>query len=65
VDTGEGYARPGAERVRNFRAILESKRVNTTQRVERGHDIAAACGQLAGQHQGKFAKRQALPMATP
>jgi len=28
-----------------------------TQRVERGHDIAAACGQLAGEHVGRFAKR--------
>jgi len=57
VDTGEGFARPEAERVRAFRGILANKGVNVTQRVERGHDIAAACGQLAGQHQGKFARR--------
>jgi 23S rRNA (adenine2503-C2)-methyltransferase len=65
VDTGEGFARPGAERVRSFRAILEQRGVNATQRMERGHDIAAACGQLAGQHQGKFARRSetsALPV---
>ena len=65
VDTGEGYARPSQERVRTFRSILASKGVNVTQRVERGHDIAAACGQLAGLHQGKFARRAtstALPV---
>lgn len=57
VDTGEGFSRPSNDRVRTFRGILASKGVNVTQRVERGHDIAAACGQLAGQHQGKFARR--------
>ena len=57
VDTGEGFSRPSNERVRTFRGILESKGVNVTQRVERGHEIAAACGQLAGMHQGKFARR--------
>jgi 23S rRNA (adenine2503-C2)-methyltransferase len=62
VDTGEGYSRPSNERVRAFRGILESKGVNVTQRVERGHEIAAACGQLAGMHQGKFARRS--PSAT-
>ncbi len=57
VDTGEGFHRPEAERVRTFRGILAKRGINVTQRVERGHDIAAACGQLAGQHQGKFARR--------
>jgi 23S rRNA (adenine2503-C2)-methyltransferase len=57
VDTGEGFARPTRESVRTFRSILANKGVNVTERVERGHDIAAACGQLAGQHQGKFARR--------
>ncbi len=64
VDTEQGFARPEKERVQAFRRILESKGVNVTQRVERGHEIAAACGQLAGQHQGRFARRQlsALPL---
>ncbi|MBC8066555.1 MAG: 23S rRNA (adenine(2503)-C(2))-methyltransferase RlmN [Chlorobia bacterium] len=57
VDTGEGFSRPSNDRVRAFRGILASKGVNVTQRVERGHDIAAACGQLAGMHKGKFARR--------
>jgi 23S rRNA (adenine2503-C2)-methyltransferase len=62
VDTGHGFSRPTREAVRRFRSILESRRINVTERVERGHDIAAACGQLAGQHQGKFAKRDRLSM---
>jgi 23S rRNA (adenine2503-C2)-methyltransferase len=57
VDTRQGYCRPERERVRAFRRALEQRGVNVTERVERGHDIAAACGQLAGQHQGRFAKR--------
>jgi 23S rRNA (adenine2503-C2)-methyltransferase len=58
VDTGQGFSRPSNERIRTFRGILQNGGVNVTQRVERGHDIAAACGQLAGQHKGKFAKRE-------
>lgn len=57
VDTGQGFARPERERVRAFRRILEQAGLNVTERVERGHDIAAACGQLAGQHKGKFSRR--------
>lgn len=57
VDTGEGFARPEAQRVREFRGILANRGINVTQRVERGHDIAAACGQLAGIHKGQFARR--------
>ena len=58
VDTEQGFARPGKERVRAFRSILANKGVNATERVERGHDIAAACGQLAGVHTGKFGGKQ-------
>lgn len=60
VDTGNGFTRPTRERISAFRKILESRGVNVTERVERGHDIAAACGQLAGQHTGRFARREAL-----
>jgi 23S rRNA (adenine2503-C2)-methyltransferase len=69
VDTGQGFSRPSNERIRTFRGILQNAGVNVTQRVERGHDIAAACGQLAGQHKGKFAKHEqgeplkSLPLA--
>jgi 23S rRNA (adenine2503-C2)-methyltransferase len=57
VDTEQGFARPKRERVQAFRRRLESLGVNVTERVERGHDIAAACGQLAGRHKGRFARR--------
>jgi 23S rRNA (adenine2503-C2)-methyltransferase len=60
VDTGNGYARPERSRVRAFRKILVEQGVNVTERLERGHDIAAACGQLAGQHQGRFARRREM-----
>lgn len=58
VDTGNGFERPSRERVRAFRRELESRKCNVTERVERGHDIAAACGQLAGEHAGRFAGRK-------
>lgn len=53
VPTPDGFQRPEAERVRRFRAILNAAGIETTQRVERGHDIDAACGQLRGKHLGK------------
>lgn len=58
VDTERGFHRPSNNRVRAFRFALEAAGVNVTQRVERGNDIAAACGQLKGQHEGRFAKRR-------
>jgi len=61
VQTEQGYGRPSRERVRAFRKELEARGVNVTERVERGHDIAAACGQLAGQHHGRFARRALSP----
>lgn len=57
VDTTQGFARPSRERIQAFRRVLEKAGVNVTERTERGHDIAAACGQLAGQHKGAFARR--------
>ncbi len=60
VDTGHGFSRPSRERVRVFRRELEKRGTNATERVERGHDIAAACGQLAGQHTGRFSRRNPL-----
>jgi 23S rRNA (adenine2503-C2)-methyltransferase len=58
VVTGQNYKRPSTARVSAFRNILESKGMNVTQRVERGHKISAACGQLKGLHDGKYAKRR-------
>lgn len=59
VATEEAFKRPSRDRVRAFKAELKKRGVNVTERVERGHDIAAACGQLAGQHHGRFARRPA------
>jgi 23S rRNA (adenine2503-C2)-methyltransferase len=38
--------RPGPERVEVFRARLEARGATVTVRRQRGHDVAAACGQL-------------------
>jgi 23S rRNA (adenine2503-C2)-methyltransferase len=57
VDTKQGFARPTRERTRRFKTDLKNLGVNVTERVERGHDIAAACGQLAGEHTGRFSRR--------
>jgi 23S rRNA (adenine2503-C2)-methyltransferase len=43
---GVALQRPTKGRVQGFRAILESAGIAVTQRLERGHSIAAACGQL-------------------
>ncbi len=56
VDTEQGFHRPERVQVRKFRQILEEMGTEVAERQERGHDIAAACGQLAGQHKGKFAR---------
>jgi len=47
AETLSPFAPPTAERVRAFRAALEQRGVTVTQRMERGQDIDAACGQLA------------------
>lgn len=39
------------ERIREFAGILESRGLPVTVRTPRGRDIAAACGQLAAEHQ--------------
>ncbi len=46
---GSGFKRSSAESVRVFRDILLQAGLVTTVRKTRGDDIAAACGQLAGQ----------------
>ncbi|MDW8051869.1 MAG: 23S rRNA (adenine(2503)-C(2))-methyltransferase RlmN [Armatimonadota bacterium] len=53
VPTPENFQRPEPSRIRRFRQILEQAGIEVTQRVERGHDIDAACGQLRGKHRGK------------
>ncbi len=43
---GLGMKRPSPATVRAFRETLEQEGVTVTQRMERGHSISAACGQL-------------------
>ena len=53
---GSPYRRSPSLRIRNFAEILFAGGVVTTTRKTRGDDIAAACGQLAGQVQDKTAR---------
>lgn len=46
-----GFRRPSPAQVKMFRSILEGAGVTVTQRVERGHSISAACGQLRRREQ--------------
>jgi len=43
---GLPFKRPGADDVRRFQEVLQTRRINTHIRASRGRDIAAACGQL-------------------
>ena len=43
---GLSYKRPSREAIHAFRAVLEEAGIEVTQRMERGHSISAACGQL-------------------
>jgi 23S rRNA (adenine2503-C2)-methyltransferase len=42
------FSPPSAKRIEEFKAILEKSNRTVTVRLERGSDIAAACGQLTG-----------------
>jgi len=44
--TAGGFKRPSRARVLAFEAVLRGKGINCTVRVEKGSEIAAACGQL-------------------
>ena len=54
------YKRSSGEAVRRFRDALMQADIVTTTRKVRGDDIAAACGQLAGQVQDKTKRTQRL-----
>ena len=45
---GSAFRRSAAERMRSFAGILQRAGLTVTTRKTRGDDIAAACGQLAG-----------------
>ena len=54
------YTRSSNEAIRRFRDVLMQADIVTTTRKTRGDDIAAACGQLAGQVQDKTKRTQRL-----
>jgi 23S rRNA (adenine2503-C2)-methyltransferase len=54
------YKRSSSEAVRRFRDVLMQADIVTTTRKVRGDDIAAACGQLAGQVQDRTKRTQRL-----
>jgi len=54
-----GFGRSSPERIRAFAQILQRAGLTVTTRKTRGDDIAAACGQLAGDVAGRT-RRQAL-----
>jgi len=43
---GKRYRKPSRQAVSEFRRVLENGGMEVTQRLERGKDISAACGQL-------------------
>ncbi|MGQ9764604.1 MAG: 23S rRNA (adenine(2503)-C(2))-methyltransferase RlmN [Armatimonadota bacterium] len=43
---GKAFRRPSKQTTSAFREVLERSELEVTQRLERGHSIAAACGQL-------------------
>jgi len=51
------YRRPSPERIERFRAVLEHYGIPATVRYSRGVDIAAACGQLRAEEEGRRARR--------
>jgi 23S rRNA (adenine2503-C2)-methyltransferase len=63
---GAKFHAPAPDDLKRFRAILEEANIAVTQRVQRGADVAAACGQLQAVHRGQplpFAEVNAGPSA--
>jgi 23S rRNA (adenine2503-C2)-methyltransferase len=63
---GSGYARSKPDAVARFRDVLLRAELVATTRKTRGDDIAAACGQLAGQVRDKTrrATRRVIALST-
>ena len=62
TDVAAPYRRPTPEATRRFREIVASYGVTITQRQERGHRIAAACGQLKRSALRPGSAMRSLPM---
>ena len=50
---GTGLRSPTTKEIQRFRACLEDRGVIVTQRLRRGRDILAGCGQLKGKHRSE------------
>jgi 23S rRNA (adenine2503-C2)-methyltransferase len=59
---GAMFAAPRADDLRQFRATLENAGVATTQRVQRGADVAAACGQLRAVNVTRAQPSSSIPL---
>jgi 23S rRNA (adenine2503-C2)-methyltransferase len=57
-----GYRRSPPERIRRFSEILQRAGITVTTRKTRGDDIAAACGQLAGDVADRTRRSRRLPL---
>jgi len=57
-----GYRRSSPERIRRFAEILQRAGITVTTRKTRGDDIAAACGQLAGEVADRTRRSRSLPL---
>ena len=62
---GSGYERSDTEAIGNFRDVLIQAGIVTTVRKTRGDDIAAACGQLAGQVRDKTRRTRGCGTGQP
>ena len=60
-----GLTRSSNERVSEFARILQAAGIVTTVRKTRGDDIAAACGQLAGEVQDRTHFKERVSMRAP
>ncbi len=60
--TGVSYRRSSPERIRRFAEILQRAGITVTTRKTRGDDIAAACGQLAGDVSDRTRRSRRLPI---
>jgi 23S rRNA (adenine2503-C2)-methyltransferase len=56
------YRRSSPERIRRFAEILQRAGVTVTTRKTRGDDIAAACGQLAGEVADRTRRSRGVPL---
>jgi 23S rRNA (adenine2503-C2)-methyltransferase len=56
------FERSGADRIRRFAAVLQAAGLTVTTRKTRGDDIAAACGQLAGDVADRTRRTRHIPL---